>query len=393
MNFYLDPFLTELCDHAGFREVYLDLLCNSCYYGDATEYNRKLDVPPNATFVEVYVRLGPLVQNFFCNSVNGFLSECRELLTFIQLFAYVPQKYYTTRRKAVTLNKRDYSDMLSFYEELWGSDESIDYKGQMDHEVLNAIIRDITFRLNNGENQDKANFGVTNRFYANTFYHHILLHIKQCVTPGNFHPDFINYNVQFWNQQQKHTELPYSILSVLPREQYAGRNVAIVGKRHSELVKKYETLGLPESDHKMVVNQVLILSGFQSQIFIDLFKNTLDGRDGPNRVCQNIFDTFENICTRTMILHKDQKQDDFMLPEYIYDFVMDKLLKMTGKIETTPTEEGELKETLGMFEDYTKHELIQKKAQTSLTDSVINSLSSPVFIILLLVILCFIFFV
>lgn len=391
MNFYVDPFLSVLCDEFKFGEIYLDLLCNTCYYGAGNEYNRK-EGKPDARFLDVYPRLGPLIQNFFCNSVNGFIRECIELLTFLQSFSHIPQTYYRTRHKTVQLTADDYSEMIASWEELWGSDESMDYEGHMDSNVIAAIIHNGEQRLNYGKDQDAGDFHVGRRYYSERFYSNLLTHIKQCVIPGNFHPDFVAQNVKLFNNGERRIELAYSVLAVLPREQYAGRSVEIIGNRRKTLLELYAKLGNAGTEHKMIVNQILVLSGFHPQIFTNLFKQSNDGRNGPTRIREFIFEQFEDKCMHSKLLHPDMMFPDYKMPEYIYNLLVNKLL-VTKSETIKPAKEGELEQMIPMYEDYTKLPIIQRQAQVGMVESFMSSLTSPIFIILVLVILCVIFFV
>jgi hypothetical protein len=370
MNFWLDNLMQDVTEKYNYAQVATNVFVNTCYYGIM---DSPIEEPPRAGFQFVRENLEKMTQEFLVNSITGIFTQWQELVLFLIHF----KRYEQDEFQKISLATQDVSQMSGLFTEynlLYGSSNRLTFpadqtdvlprdKAQM---YLQMIFDDLEERLKNSPQENSQTECM--KFFGSRFYTQLLSTIREIVTPGNFNTKFVSDKVIETNKN-----LTFSLFSTMesPRaEDNAVRPLDYGGEEFKSLQEKYEVIPNEALALRTDVNEMLILAGMHTQIFIDLLKNEDQNRTLPDQKRQEVFGKLDRKCQNLNLVEAHHFEAS-RLPTSILNFIGGVVLK------TIQTEEPTTELSMGsepvdrpivrFEEDYRTHDMFSGRGVNVIT--------------------------
>ena len=390
MNFYLDTMLSEMLDDKGYagQEHIKNMIANSSYFGIGKEYLRTKR--PGAGFQYVMDGFKISIAEFFSNSLLGFYEMVYDLLQFLGAFIHLPKSLKTYDKI-----QSPFDDPGQMKELLHNYQKLINHQLDIDLDNLSIIV-DIVFDLKKRiesirTEQSYASVGTSTQVFKSEFFAQILALIYTHMKPGNLKTNVLAKVEHVWETDSSFADsdyrFPFNLRSVLQRPLNKNKLISSNDRMFKLFREKYELIEEGPSDLRRDVNNMIIFSGFQCDVFIRLVRDISQKHTWlPGQFAARIFEEYMNKIINLDLMHS-HFGDSTSMDEEVLKKIMNEVLVMKPKrIQKVqgmddPQPGPELMEV-----DYTNLQFYKReKADTSSFN--------PLWILLLVALLCYFFFV
>ena len=389
-NFYLDELVSRLIDEKGYEggEFIKNIVCNSCYFGLGKEYTRT--IRPGAGFQYVLKIFRVCLTEFFCNSLLGFQEMALDLIEFLGYFMKVKEK------KNPVIDLSQMKGLFEDYKKLFGQFEANPENLTVLIDLARHLERSIK---NSARGADLSMVRTSQRCFGSPFFARLLATIQLILKPGTITGRIVAFALEKWEKDHSHMEsdyrVPFNLKSILKRPKSTHKLITSKDRNFQLLRKKYALISKGENRLRFDVNAMLIYSGFET----DVFTRQVDraGEDNkhsliPGQMSSKIFENFDKQAANLDLMHQ-HFNDDVRIDEQVAIFILNHVLK-TKPVPKQIVKKGidpipvplELMNPDMERPDYTKLQFYGK--EKALTSSI-----NPIWILLIVGVLCYFLFV